>query len=200
MGRVASYKQLQLLIKVAALEVDVPGSNSCQEERQRLFKDNVMQWSTGIGETKQTFLSLSFICVLEVTFYQMLLSCLDFPQLAFLILFGFWGRSMTWNHFICSKCPETQSITCFSHFRNTNLKNQWKHIISTAVLQPVMTFSQLKVSDMTSCTHCLKLVHYIGCNTFLWECEQGLIHFTLKVNKMPLCHMSKMADELMSHG
>lgn len=39
-GGVTTYKQLQLLMKVAAPEVDVPGSNSCREGRERLFEDN----------------------------------------------------------------------------------------------------------------------------------------------------------------
>ncbi len=51
-GRVTSYKQLQLLIKVAALEVDVPRSNSCRgrkRERERWLEDNIRkdrhQWN-----------------------------------------------------------------------------------------------------------------------------------------------------------
>lgn len=56
-GGVASYKQLQLLIKVAALEVDVPGSNSCQEGREGLLEDN---GSRGQG-TGQTLLKLRYL-------------------------------------------------------------------------------------------------------------------------------------------
>lgn len=51
-SRVASYKQLQLLIKVAALQIDVPGSNSCREGAEGAVSMN--ESMTDTRETGQT--------------------------------------------------------------------------------------------------------------------------------------------------
>lgn len=110
MGGVPCYEQLQLLVKVAALEVNVPGSNSCQDGNQRLCEEDNIKNRDTTENSRATFWrirahlacktpgrtsALLCFCKLDVTsFFRC--CCSGFTSSHFLpsALFGLLGRSM----------------------------------------------------------------------------------------------------------
>lgn len=97
-GRVTRYKQLQLLIKVTSLEVQIPGSNSCQEREAdwiRASAKALKERQTAVKPVWASFVTLnhtlpvcrhscktvSLFCSRQgkLTFFHLLLKHLHFP-------------------------------------------------------------------------------------------------------------------------